>query len=733
MQEHRAAAAATGSRRVVADIVQPPPELETAVEAVLGERLGNVIVESHEAGVEAIQFLKRSARGDRPSSRARCARPASAARRGRVRRHGAAGRRDAADAGFVPVVDADAIAAAWPKGDGVRGPMLELIGYDRQYDEVAAYLLGDVLVVEDLERALALWRETRPTKTIVTLEGEVIDPHGVVTGGSRESARRGRAGAEARDPRAGGDDGARSTPTRGGAGAAVERKQAAAELGARAGRGGGGAAQRRDGAVRAREGPRSRAARSCSALRDAARAAGRARRRARARRPTRTSGGSRRRAAGLESDARAAEERRGARRRAARAHRRRSADAVDAAIGELTTLKVAATQAEERRQNARETLERLAPIEPSEEARAARLEATLADDDARAATLRAGRGPAARRGGAVAGRGRGAGARPRRAAGRARGAQARAGRARRRSCARRAPRSPGWRRRCRGSSCAARRSRCAGPRWRSTSPSATATSSWASVVHDYHLRPLFGAEEEQRATELRGLIERMGEINLTAIEESEELQKRFDFLTDAEGGPRVARSRSSRRRSRRSTGPRGERFRETFDAVNAAVPGGVPAPVRRRARQPVADRRERHARDRHRDHRQPAGQEGQPEHRAAVGRREGADRGVAAVRDLPGQAVAVLHAGRGRRAARRGQRRPLQPGGARDDRPVAVHPHHAQPAHDGDRRPAVRHHHGRARRLASWWRSTCRGGKAGRIGRARDRDASAPSADSQSA
>ena len=53
---------------------------------------------------------------------------------------------------------------------------------------VATYLLGDVLVVDDLERALSLWRETRTSKTIVTLEGEVIDPHGVVTGGSRESA-----------------------------------------------------------------------------------------------------------------------------------------------------------------------------------------------------------------------------------------------------------------------------------------------------------------------------------------------------------------------------------------------------------------------------------------------------------------------------------------------------------------------------------------------------------------
>src|SRR6185369_9286075 len=88
-------------------------------------------------------------------------------------------------------VEAAPVPVMWPTGEGVRGPMLELIGFDRAYDRVAAYLLGDVLVVEDLRRALELWRETRTDKTIVTLDGEVIDPHGVVTGGSRESATAG--------------------------------------------------------------------------------------------------------------------------------------------------------------------------------------------------------------------------------------------------------------------------------------------------------------------------------------------------------------------------------------------------------------------------------------------------------------------------------------------------------------------------------------------------------------
>jgi chromosome segregation protein len=60
----------------------------------------------------------------------------------------------------------------------------------------------------------------------------------------------------------------------------------------------------------------------------------------------------------------------------------------------------------------------------------------------------------------------------------------------------------------------------------------------------------------------------MGEINLTAIEESEELQKRFDFLTtqkadlEAAIGELETAIERINRTSRR-------RFRETFDAVNA--------------------------------------------------------------------------------------------------------------------------------------------------------------------
>ena len=48
---------------LVADVVSSAPEFESAIEAVLGERLQYVIVESHAQGVEAIDYLKTAAEG----------------------------------------------------------------------------------------------------------------------------------------------------------------------------------------------------------------------------------------------------------------------------------------------------------------------------------------------------------------------------------------------------------------------------------------------------------------------------------------------------------------------------------------------------------------------------------------------------------------------------------------------------------------------------------------------
>jgi len=572
MQEHQEGRGAAGIKGIVADIVRPPPELEVAVEAVLGERLGNVIVESHEAGVEAIQFLKQKSEG-RSSFIPRALR----APRGEVvydataelgggglsgagSTGGVSGVSNLGD-GFVP--DASAIADAWPRGAGVRGPMLDLIGYDRQYGEVATYLLGDVLVVEDLERALSLWRDTKTTKTIVTLEGEVIDPHGVVTGGSRESALAGvlEQKREIRELEAVMerlDADVESALAR-----HVEKKQAAADL-TRA-RDEVGATLRQDEmALLGQEKDLERIVdevRRLQARRETLAAQTADLSRSIDENDLRLASAS----AGLESDGLTLGE---VERRAGelRLQTVALADEVDRANDELTTLKVVATQAVERRQNARQTLERLLSDRAEEEARAGRLESTMAEDLARAEALRAEsiqlRAEAELAQAEAEARAREHGERQgaleaRQAALAEREALLRTARAETARLAQTLSRLE---------------LRCQEVALRRTGIEEQVADRYRDVeidrvVADYHLRPLFGPVEEQRTNELRGLIERMGEINLTAIEESEELQKRFDFLTtqrtDLESA--IALLETAIEKINRASR---KRFRETFDAVN---------------------------------------------------------------------------------------------------------------------------------------------------------------------
>jgi chromosome segregation protein len=63
---------------------------------------------------------------------------------------------------------------------------IDVVKYDPSYDKVVRFLLGDALIVRDLPTALELWQGSDPKRTLVTLDGEVLDPSGVVTGGPLE-------------------------------------------------------------------------------------------------------------------------------------------------------------------------------------------------------------------------------------------------------------------------------------------------------------------------------------------------------------------------------------------------------------------------------------------------------------------------------------------------------------------------------------------------------------------
>jgi chromosome segregation protein len=141
---------------LVADVVSSSPEFENAIEAVLGERLQYVIVESHSQGVEAIDYLKTAAEGR---------------------------------ASLIPMARIKDPAAWLPEAAGHPGVVasaIDVVRYEPSYDKVVRFLLGDALIVRDLPSALELWQASDPKRTLVTLDGEVLDPSGVVTGGPLE-------------------------------------------------------------------------------------------------------------------------------------------------------------------------------------------------------------------------------------------------------------------------------------------------------------------------------------------------------------------------------------------------------------------------------------------------------------------------------------------------------------------------------------------------------------------
>ncbi len=140
---------------LVAEVVDAPEPYEKALTAVLGDRLQYVIVKGQEEGVEAVEYLKREASG-----------------RG----------------SFIPLRLSRKQNRSLPLGEAeVIAPLLDVISVKEGYSEIADYLLSDVVVVRDLRAGLALWNRNGFSSTLVTPEGEVIDPMGTVTGGSGDA------------------------------------------------------------------------------------------------------------------------------------------------------------------------------------------------------------------------------------------------------------------------------------------------------------------------------------------------------------------------------------------------------------------------------------------------------------------------------------------------------------------------------------------------------------------
>ena len=175
---------------ILADQLSAPARLEAALTSVLGDRLQGVLVTAPQGGAGGVALLKQKQEG-RTSFLPRAARVAPSLV-GMVYWTGPAGQ-VASDMSQEPggglaisLAEHSALGAGAVEGPppGVLGRLVDLIEVPAEYRPLAEALLGDTLVVETLAQALLLWEQGSYAGPLVTLEGDRVEASGVVVGGS---------------------------------------------------------------------------------------------------------------------------------------------------------------------------------------------------------------------------------------------------------------------------------------------------------------------------------------------------------------------------------------------------------------------------------------------------------------------------------------------------------------------------------------------------------------------
>jgi len=141
-----------GIHGVVADLIRVPKGYEVAMETALGASLQNIVCDDDDSARKAIRSLKEN-------------------KAGRMT--------------FLPLksIRADEGRVADLKGEpGFVGMGPECAEYDSKYEEVVKYLLGRVVVVDDMDSAIRISKKTKGMR-VVTLDGEIINSSGAITGG----------------------------------------------------------------------------------------------------------------------------------------------------------------------------------------------------------------------------------------------------------------------------------------------------------------------------------------------------------------------------------------------------------------------------------------------------------------------------------------------------------------------------------------------------------------------
>ncbi len=143
-----------GMHGVLANLISVQKEYETAVEMCLGQMLQNIVTDTENDAKKLVEHLRTNNLGR---------------------------------ASFLPIssIHGKKIDRVIKNNiEGIIGIASDLVKCDKKYEQIVLNLLGRTVVVEDMDAAIALSKMNSYSFRVVTVKGDIINPSGVITGGS---------------------------------------------------------------------------------------------------------------------------------------------------------------------------------------------------------------------------------------------------------------------------------------------------------------------------------------------------------------------------------------------------------------------------------------------------------------------------------------------------------------------------------------------------------------------
>lgn len=146
----------------LAEVVEIPAEYELAMEASLGNRLQTLLSSSKETTLSAVDYLKA----------------------------GKSGRSSFASGDMQMVESTPSISTQIVQEEGVRAQLQDIVRVPEQHQGQVAHFLKDIVIVDSIRTALAL-RAKYPGRSFVTMDGDLLSADGILTGGATDQAESG--------------------------------------------------------------------------------------------------------------------------------------------------------------------------------------------------------------------------------------------------------------------------------------------------------------------------------------------------------------------------------------------------------------------------------------------------------------------------------------------------------------------------------------------------------------